>query len=91
MTFDWTINVSQLLALASMVFGLFSAFYAIRSDIRAIGDRVADLELDVRGQIPQNAKIAAEIGAVREDVAVLRDRAQPPPIGPHAYPPTKGS
>jgi hypothetical protein len=91
MTFDWTINVSQLLTVVAMVFVLLGAFYTMKSDVRALDARLILAEYGVRDQVHMNAKIIAEIAAVRQDVAVIRDRLEPPPISIAPYPPTKGS
>jgi hypothetical protein len=93
MTFDWSINIGQIIAIIGMLFALISAYYIIKSDIRALDTKVTDSyhaldlriivsEAAVRDQIGMNAKIIAEVSAVRQDVAVIRDRLEPPPISP---------
>lgn len=89
MTFDWTINVGHLITLAGTGFAMISAYYVLKSDVRALDARLSVTEIAVRDQITMNAKIAAEVGAVRQDVAVIRDRLEPPPISTQS--PTKGS
>lgn len=91
MIFDWTINVSQLIALFGMVLAILAAFYTMKSDIRALDARIVIAEHGVRDQVHMNAKVIAEIAAVRQDVAVIRDRLEPPPISVAPFPPTKGA
>lgn len=88
MVFDWTINVSVIIAIVGMVFALISAYYIIKSDIKGLDARLGVTEVTLREQIIMNAKIIAEIGAVRQDVAVIRDRLEPPPISTQS--PSKG-
>ena len=90
MQFDWTINVSQIITIVGMIFALISAYYILKSDVRALDARLVMTEYAVRDQVSMNAKIIAEIAAVRQDVAVIRDRVEPPPISTAPYPPTKG-
>jgi hypothetical protein len=89
MQFDYTINIGQIVTLVSFFGGLVAAWYAVKSDLRSIDARVVNVERDTRGQIEQNARIIGEVGAVRQDVAVIRDRVTPPPISAQA--PSKGS
>lgn len=89
MTFDWTINVGHLITLVGTGFAMISAYYILKSDVRALDARLIVTEVAVRDQIIMNAKIIAEIGAVRQDVAVIRDRLEPPPISMQS--PTKGA
>lgn len=100
MTFDWSINVGQLITIIGMVFALISAYYIIKSDIRSLDIRVLDnfnaldrrlvvMERVAQEQITMNAKIIAEVGAVRQDVAVIRDRLEPPPMSSQS--PSRGA
>jgi hypothetical protein len=88
-TVDWSINIGQIITIIGMVFAMISAYYILKSDVRALDARISVLELMVRDQIGMNAKVLAEVGAVRQDVAVLRDRSGPPDVSPQS--PSKGS
>lgn len=89
MTIDWSINVGQIITIVGMVFAMISAYFILKSDVRALDARITVLEVMVRDQITMNAKLFAEVGAVRQDTAILRDRLEPPPISPQT--PSKGS
>lgn len=78
MVVDWTINVSNLIAMLIVIGGAIKFFYHMRGDIRFLFDKLADVEKDlskIESALEQIVKVFIELARQEERMSSM-DRRQ---------------
>jgi len=74
MQIDTTINLGQIISIGGMIVAFIGAYYNLKGDIRSHGDRLTKIDEAESAQIALNTKMIEEMSAMRQDVAIIRDR-----------------
>ena len=75
---DRTVNLGHILTISAMIVAVFGAYYNVKGDIREHSIRITNAETNISQSLVISQKLLTEIAAIRQDIAVIRERIDRP-------------